>query len=280
MIMRILFAMFFSFAFLNAQDITPVSEAAENLDLGGVLELFQNSKDLEEFETKLNEPENDINNIDLDENGEVDFIRVNEEQDGASYVIVLQAVLGENEYQDIATIEIEKQNDDEAIVQAIGAEDLYGEDYIVEPASEDESTEITVVNVNTYPTMRWMFRPGRRRWISPWRFSVLPPWWRPWRPVPRSTYRARHVHRRNVRVTRHRRVRRSNAYKPRTSSKVKHNTKASNQKKKSTSKKQTTKKQTNKKQTKNNSTYRKKNTSRQKSSGRSGGRSGGGGRRR
>ena len=263
MIFKNLVLVLLSFVLINAQEIKPASEAAENLDLGGVLEMFQNSDDLESFENALNEPENDVNNLDLDDSGEVDFIRVNEVQDGSNYTIVLQVVLGEDEYQDIATIEIEKKSDDEAIVQAVGSEDLYGEDYVVEPASEDGKTEVTVVYVNTYPTVRWMFRPGRKRWVSPWRFRALPPWWRPWRPVGLTTYRGRHAHRKNVRVTRHRRGKRSKAYKPRTSTKSRHNKKGTTSKKN----KQTTKKQTQKKQTKSNSTYRNKNTSRQKSSG-------------
>ncbi len=55
--------------------VAPTSEAAEGLDLKAVSELFKDSENLEEFEKALNDPEVGINNLDLDENGEVDFIR-------------------------------------------------------------------------------------------------------------------------------------------------------------------------------------------------------------
>jgi len=67
----------------NAQQgitiIAPTSEAAESLDLNLVAEIFKDSPTLEDFEKALNDPEQGINNLDLDENGEVDFIRVVEE---------------------------------------------------------------------------------------------------------------------------------------------------------------------------------------------------------
>ena len=63
-----------------AQDRTTVtastSQAAEGLDLRAVAELFKDSKDLEDFEKRLNDPSLGVNNLDLNEDGDVDFIRV------------------------------------------------------------------------------------------------------------------------------------------------------------------------------------------------------------
>ena len=56
----------------------------------------------------------------LDE--EVDFIRVVEEVSGETHLVVLQVPMGEDDYQDVATIEIEK--DDEGNVIGINKESL------------------------------------------------------------------------------------------------------------------------------------------------------------
>ena len=73
----------FSFATSQAQDKTTVeatsSDISENLDLEAVASVFGESKDLEEFEKKLNDPKTQISNLDLNEDGEVDYLRVLEE---------------------------------------------------------------------------------------------------------------------------------------------------------------------------------------------------------
>ncbi|HSO76387.1 MAG TPA: hypothetical protein VLU47_16255, partial [Blastocatellia bacterium] len=116
--------------FVLAQDqvtvVAPTSEAASGLDLKAVGELFKDSKNLEEFEKALNDPQVGVNNLDLDDNGEVDFIRVVEEVAGDTHVIVLQAPLGKTEFQDVATIEVEKASGDQYNMQVTGDETIYG----------------------------------------------------------------------------------------------------------------------------------------------------------
>jgi hypothetical protein len=87
------------------------------LDLQAVAELFKDAKDLEEFEKSLNDLEIGVNNLDLDDNGEVDFIRVMEEASDDVHVIVLQVPLGKNEFQDVATIEVEKNGEEDYDMQ-------------------------------------------------------------------------------------------------------------------------------------------------------------------
>src|SRR5215467_15089741 len=50
--------------------------AGDGLDLYAVLDLFQNSKTIESFEKSLNDPKTKINNLDLDLDKKVDFIKV------------------------------------------------------------------------------------------------------------------------------------------------------------------------------------------------------------
>ena len=170
--------------------VTPLTEAGEDLDLYGVLELFQEAEDLEAFEKALNDPNSEVNNLDLDENGEVDYIRVEEYVEGDTHVLVLQVPLGENEYQDVATIEIEKKGETEYTLQAVGNEEIYGENYMIEPNPEPAGGSTAIVIV-TLPIVRLVFRPGYQPYRSPWRWHRYPGWWKPWKPVPRSIHRTR-----------------------------------------------------------------------------------------
>jgi hypothetical protein len=163
--------------------VTPVSEAAEGLDLQAVGELFKESENLEDFEKSLNDPETGVNNLDLDENGEVDFIRVVEEVEGDAHVIILQACLGEDEFQDAATIEIEK-SDDDYNMQVQGNEELYGTDYYV---------ETTHVHIHSWPIIGWIYRPVYRPYWSRYHFGLYPKWWRVHHPLVHSVYRTRTV---------------------------------------------------------------------------------------
>jgi hypothetical protein len=71
---------------LFAQDVTTVTARSEdisdNLDLEAVASVFGESKDLEDFEKRLNGPDTQISNLDLNNDGEVDYLRVMETADG------------------------------------------------------------------------------------------------------------------------------------------------------------------------------------------------------
>ena len=168
----------------NVTITEPASEAAEGLDLQAVSELFKDSENIEEFEKMLNNPEVGINNLDLDENGEVDFIRVVEEVADDTHVIILQVPLAENEFQDVATIEVEKAGEDEYNMQVHGNEVIYGVDYYIAPAS---------VHIHTWPIMTWIYRPAYRPYRSVYHFRAYPRWWKPYHPVAIPVYRTRTV---------------------------------------------------------------------------------------
>jgi hypothetical protein len=121
---------------------------------------------------------------------------------------VLQVPVSESESQDIAVIELEKSGAENAIVQIVGDADIFGEQTILEPKGEgdDEGEEDVeegeagrgphaavapammlmpriVVNVWPWPIVRFVYAPGYRVWVSPWRWRVYPAWWRPWHPL-------------------------------------------------------------------------------------------------
>ncbi len=252
-----------------AQDTTTaVSQVGDDLDLYAVLELFEEAEDLEAFEKALNSEDKGINNLDLNEDGEVDYIKVDESIEENTHLIILQVEIEENEFQDVATIEIEKKGDDDYTVQAVGTEELYGEDYIVEPDTDSSSTSTTVVHVHTWPLIVVMFRPGYSPWRSPWRWRARPVWWRPFRPLSRSAYRNRW--KKSSRRSRYRKTnkRRSSRGRNMHNSRRKTSNRYSKSKK-TTSKKTTSKKKTtttNKKTTtsKNKTTQQKKTTTTKK----------------
>ncbi len=184
----VLLSIFLFSAELFAQEttiVTPSNEVGENLDLYAVMEVFKESESVEAFENALNNPEKNLNNLDLNNDGEVDYIRVVEEGDDQARVFILQAVVGEDLFQDVATIEVEKKNDEEWVAQAIGAEDVYGPNYIVEPAPT------TVVHVNAWPIITFVWGVHHVRWHSPYYWHYYPPYYRPRPPYPVHVYRGR-----------------------------------------------------------------------------------------
>ncbi len=181
-----IFIIFICFSFIWAQeevDIEAISEeTAEGLDLEAVGELFKDSEDLEAFEKSLNDPDIGINNLDLDGNDEVDFIRVLEEVEGDVHLIILQAALGEDEYQDVATIEIEKNEDDSYTMQIQGNEDIYGSNYYITPAE---------IRIHTWPVIERIYHPTYRPYRSPYYWGRYPKWWRRHAPVKIHVYKPR-----------------------------------------------------------------------------------------
>jgi len=168
----------------------------EHFSLEGALAAFKKASSLEEFEKLINEESNDVNNLDLNNDNETDYIIVNDFLDGNNHVIVLSTYLSENEIQDIASIGIEKTGDETAILQIEGDPDLYAENTIIEPADithkkgsgrggpyfEETFDTHLQLNVWFWPSVRFIYAPGYIGWRSPWRWRSNPLWWKPWRP--------------------------------------------------------------------------------------------------
>jgi hypothetical protein len=170
----------------------------DNLDLYAVLELFKKSENPGEFEKALNKEDNKINNLDLNSDNEIDYIKVIDHTEKDAHALVLQVDINEKETQDVAVIEIEKKGNEIANLQIIGDEELYGKDYIIEPAeelqtqtpvsSQNKTSATVVVNVWGWPIVPHLYRPSYVVWISPWAWHAYPVWWRPWRPVYWTVY--------------------------------------------------------------------------------------------
>ena len=169
----------------------------DNLDLYGVLNAFKEAESVEAFEKAINDPESQINNIDLDEDDEVDYIQVIDKPDGDAHAFILRIDMGENESQDVAVVELEKTGDNNATVQIVGDEEIYGADYIIEPAEGSSVTkrlmvpDLVVINVWGWPCVRFVFGPRYSPWASPYHRGHYPVWWKPWHPVRWHVYHAR-----------------------------------------------------------------------------------------
>jgi hypothetical protein len=109
-------------------------DISNNLDLKAVSTIFGESKNLEDFEQRLNDYDSGISNLDLNNDGQVDYLRVIEKNENNVHVVVIQAVLDKDVYQDVASIIVERDRDSNTTVQVIGDPYLYGDNYIIEPA--------------------------------------------------------------------------------------------------------------------------------------------------
>ena len=172
----------------------------DNFSLAGALELFKNATSLESFEKMINDESNKVNNLDMNGDSTIDYIRVIDNTDGNAHAIVLQATLAEDEAQDVAVIEIEKTTGDSAFLQIVGDKDLYNDNGIVEPLAQNNfthrntasfgpmaSVEVTVgigVNVMFWSCVAYIYEPTYVIWVSPWYWGYYPPYWHPWKPYP------------------------------------------------------------------------------------------------
>ena len=114
-------------------DSTLLGLPGDNLDLYAVMDLFQKSKTIEDFEKSLNEEKTGINNLDLDLDNKVDFIKVETKKKDDDFTFILQVDVSKTEKQDVAVILVSKDKDKKVTMQIVGDKDLYGKDYIVEP---------------------------------------------------------------------------------------------------------------------------------------------------
>ncbi len=98
--------------------------AGEDFDLEALPGVLEKVSTFEDLEKAINEEGNDVNNLDLDGNDEVDYVLIQMENDGDTYVAFLRVATSETEYQDVATIEMEKQSSTAASFQIVGDETL------------------------------------------------------------------------------------------------------------------------------------------------------------
>lgn len=153
-------------------------DISDNLDLDAVASIFGESENLEEFERKLNDPDNPISNLDLNEDGYIDYLRVVENSSDRNSLIVIQAVLDDNVFQDVATIEVERVQNGNPRVQIVGDPYIYGSNYIIEPDF-----------YRTPLIFSFFWGPRYSPWQSPYYWNYYPRWYSYYRPSSPFRYR-------------------------------------------------------------------------------------------
>ena len=172
---------FWSLSSVFAQDRTTVtannSDISDNLDLRAVASIFGDSRDLSDFERRLNDPNSQISNLDLNGDNRVDYLRVIETVEGNVHLIIIQSVLGRDNYQDIATVEVERDRYNKVQVQVVGDVYMYGNNYIYEPVYAYTPVIYTSFWVGNY-----------HPYYSSWYWGYYPGFYVAWSPFPIYTY--------------------------------------------------------------------------------------------
>lgn len=171
----------------------------DNLNLYLVLNAFKQSNSVEDFEKRINDPASKINNLDLNNDGTIDYLKATDYGKDDYHTVVIQDIISASETQDVAVIDIQKNNNNTAHIQIIGDESLYGKDYIIEPQAENSAPQTqqtqpgTIINNNYYtvenpapyvnvwgwPCVSFFFGSAYIPWVSPWHWVYYPSWWIP-----------------------------------------------------------------------------------------------------
>jgi hypothetical protein len=164
----------------------------DNLDLYAVLSLFQKAKTIEEFEKSLNDEKTKINNLDLNLDKKIDFIKVATKKKDDSYTFILQVDVTKDETQDVAVILLDKDKNKKVSLQIVGDEELYGKDYVIEPKGNSSVTPnpayvgenpvtvtvpaTTTVVVESAPIVQYVYSPAYVPYVPPYHYGYYPPW--------------------------------------------------------------------------------------------------------
>ncbi|HSB93109.1 MAG TPA: hypothetical protein VLC28_08335 [Flavitalea sp.] len=177
----------------TGSDTAALGLPGDNLDLYGVLTLFQSSKTIESFEKALNEQKTGLNNLDLDLDGKVDFIKVITKQKDSAFQFILQVPVTKTENQDVAVILVNKVKG-KVSLQIVGDEALYGKDYVIEPSPTGtpsvtanpayKGSDPIIVNVpatetivvQSAPIVQYVYSPAYVPYYPPYYYGYYPPY--------------------------------------------------------------------------------------------------------
>ncbi|MDQ8184747.1 hypothetical protein [Pelagicoccus sp. SDUM812002] len=156
-------------------------DAASGLDLQAVGALVKQAETGEEFERLLNTPSVGVNNLDLDEDGSVDYIKVTEYGSGNVKGFSLTVDLASDQTQEVATIEIEKTADGRANVQTHGNRNIYGANHYYHNS----------FGITDMLLLGWLFNSNRPYYSSPWGYNSYPGYYGRYSPSSYDNYRQR-----------------------------------------------------------------------------------------
>ena len=151
------------------------------LDLNAVAAAFAEARSVREFEQIINSSKYMINNLDLNRDGWIDYLRVIEMRSGAYHTLLIQACLAPSVFQDVATLVAERLAD-RLYVEVIGDPYLYGYNYIVRP-----------VFIKRPPMWEVYGHASYSPWSSPYYYNYWPSYYTQPKPIYLNHYQA-YVH--------------------------------------------------------------------------------------
>ena len=132
------------------------------LDLHAVAAAYSEARSTREFEQILNSSKYMINNLDLNRDGYVDYLRVIETRKGQYYAYLIQACLAPSVFQDVATLVAERRAST-LYVEVVGDSYLYGYNYVVRPTFVKRPLMWDVYGYANYTV-----------WVSPYYYGAWP----------------------------------------------------------------------------------------------------------
>jgi hypothetical protein len=181
--------------------VTPqASNLGDNLNLQALGELVKSSTNAQDIENKLNQP-NSINNLDLDGDGKVDYVKVTEYAKNGikGFSFTVDAPNGQT--QEVATVELQQGANNQATMNINGNQTIYGNNAYY--TSNYLFTDLLIYHYLFYP---------HPYYVSPWHYGYYPRYYHPYVMVPVTSYRTRVVS-----TTTTSRIVRSTSTQPRTS---------------------------------------------------------------
>jgi len=133
------------------------------LDLNTTSLLFGEASSLQEFEQYLNEPDIQASNLDLNNDGYIDYLKVTGVYENNRYIIQIHSILGNNQYKKIASIIVRNINYKNPSILIEGDPIIYGPNYILSP------------NYSRRPDILWSFSSLTfNMWNSPYYWGYYP----------------------------------------------------------------------------------------------------------
>lgn len=148
------------------------------LDLQAVAAAFAESRNAQEFELLLNSSRYMINNLDLNGDGYIDYLRVLETRKGHYHAFLIQACIAPALFQDVATLVAERRAN-MLYVEVVGDPYLYGYNYVVRPTFYNRPPMWDVFGRHNYVT-----------WHSPYHYGHWPHHYQQTKPIYLSHYQA------------------------------------------------------------------------------------------
>lgn len=145
----------------------------ENLNLQALGDLVKSSKNPQDIEAKLNQP-NGINNLDLDNDGKADYLTVTEYGSGSNHGYSICDELADGK-QEVAKIEVDIQN---STMTVNGNQNYYGNNNNYQ--SSFSATDMML--------LMWMTQPHYNYYVSPYHYGYYGYGYHPYARVPYGAY--------------------------------------------------------------------------------------------